>query len=542
MSEKKGPKADWIKLRKDLYLHTERLVLQRLGEDTVELARYRKEFEKDFDRKWEVSNRESLLEAVNQKASIVLIGDFHALQQSQKAQLRILSQLHNPTDWVLGLECLYSEHQSFVDRFVLGKISEREFLKSVQWKKNWGFPWEHFKPLFLWAIENKVPILALNKKYQNQSYQTLCKRDKHAILIIKQYLAKNPNVKIFAIYGDMHLASGHLALELEHQLGSQMRKKTVRIFQNIEKLYFRVVRGPEVTDLDVVRNGRMDFCLLNVPPWVKWQNYLMYLDATIDHELIEEDGIDYTDQVLKFAEVISAEIDLKFNRDHLSVYTFRDDLFWPKVEAIYSAHELKWIQKLIEAEESFFLAKAHVGYLARASVNHAASLATQFLHYEWSQATEIVAQMPEQFPSLIWRSAITYFGNKIINPKKKTDTISDIKNNLTSRNPKDAGREAFQLALAHKMQELLFLSDRRKSSVSRRIHKPSSYILAARLLGGILGEKLYHGFSTQMISKRTVQSMMKKKFAELQFNLSYYEMLEIIESVPAPFRSKREKL
>lgn len=542
MIEKKEPNVDWIKLRKELYLHTERLVLKRLGEDTVDLARYRKEFEKDFDRKWEVSSRENLLEAVNAKASIVLIGDFHALQQSQRAQLRILSQLKNPSEWVLALECLYSEHQSYVDRFVSGKLSEREFLKSVQWKKNWGFPWENFKPLFLWAIENKVPVLALNKKYQNQNYQALCKRDKHASLVMKQYLSKNPQAKVFAIYGDMHLASGHLALELERQLGPQIRKKTVRIFQNVEKLYFRVVRGPEVTDLDVVQNGRMDFCLLNVPPWVKWQNYLMYLDATIDRELLEEDGIDYTDQVLKFADVIAAEVGLKFNRDHLSVYTFRDDLFWPKVEAIYSVNEMKWIQKMIEAEESFYLAKAQIGYLARASVNHAASLAMQFLHYEWSQTTEILSDMPENFPSLIWRASITYFGNKIINPKKKTDTISDIKNNLTSRNPKDSGREAFQLALAHKMQELLFLSDRRRNSVSRRIHKPSSYILAARLLGGILGEKLYHGFSTGLISRRTIQSMMKKNFAAVQFNLSYYEMLEIIESVPAPFRSKREKL
>jgi len=531
----------WIKIRKDLYRHTQELVLKKIGEDHKDLAKYRKEFEKDFSGKWQPSSREILMQAVNE-APMVLMGDFHALHQSQRAQLRVLNQLQDPQNWILALECLAAEHQTQIDRYLAGKLSEREFLKSVEWKKNWGFPWEHYKPLFHWATENNVKIVAINRNYKKQNYEILEKRDLFAAKKLYECFQANPDKKIFVIYGDLHLAKKHLPDQIENSFGKAFSKKTVRIFQNVETLYFRSIDSLAGSDIDLVSSGHKDFCLLSVPPWVKWQNYLIYLDTTLDSELLDDEGIDFTEPVLKYTEVLAQELKLSFNRDHLSVYTFRDDLLWEKIQNHYPEKEQKWIEKLIEAEQSFYLSAIHAGYLARASVNHASSLAMQFLLFEHSGCGEVLYDMPRQFNALIWRSAITYFGNKIINPKKKTDTVSDLKSHLTSRSPKDSGREALQLALSHKMQELLMLSERKKMTVPRNVRKSSSYILAAHILGGMLGEKLFYGLSQNLLSRETIAAMMKKDDSHPQFDLSYYEMLEIIEAIPAPFKSKKEKL
>ncbi|RZJ31194.1 MAG: FAD-binding protein [Chryseobacterium sp.] len=93
-----------------------------------------------------------------------------------------------------------------------------------------------------------------------------------------------------------------------------------------------------------------------------------------------------------------------------------------------------------------------------------------------------------------------------------------------------------------KMQDLMAVSNRpqvRNPFVPKR---RSSYLLAARLLGGMMGERLYGAYRKKLLSKQTLTSFLRKSLKEENFNIAYYEMMEIIESLPAPFRSKREKM
>ncbi|MNT91552.1 hypothetical protein D3C72_2326730 [compost metagenome] len=65
---------------------------------------------------------------------------------------------------------------------------------------------------------------------------------------------------------------------------------------------------------------------------------------------------------------------------------------------------------------------------------------------------------------------------------------------------------------------------------------------AAEILGGMMGERLYFGYRKKLLSSSTLLSFLKKSLATETFNLVYYEMLEVIEAMPAPFESKKEKL
>lgn len=57
-----------------------------------------------------------------------------------------------------------------------------------------------------------------------------------------------------------------------------------------------------------------------------------------------------------------------------------------------------------------------------------------------------------------------------------------------------------------------------------------------------MGERLYAAYRKNLLSKATLTGFLKKSLMEDNFNIAYYEMMEIIESLPAPFRSKKEKL
>ena len=140
----------WLEQRRELYRQLKVQVNNLLGPESSGLKKYRAEYDRTFLRGWKDLSRPALLQRLN-SSRVVLLSDFHALQQSQKTQLRILKGLAPRKKRVLALECVEARHQKKIDAFLSGKLSEFEFLKAVTWQDSWGFPWEFYKPLFIWA-------------------------------------------------------------------------------------------------------------------------------------------------------------------------------------------------------------------------------------------------------------------------------------------------------------------------------------------------------------------------------------------------------
>ena len=135
-------------------------VHEHLGGESTGLAKYRQEYEKEFKGSWKIVGRGDLLKPV-EEARFVFFGDFHALQQSQRVQLRLLKALKKANNVILAVEFFEARNQTFVDAYLEGKISEKELLRLTDWGQNWGFPWDHYRPLVRWALKKKVPILEL---------------------------------------------------------------------------------------------------------------------------------------------------------------------------------------------------------------------------------------------------------------------------------------------------------------------------------------------------------------------------------------------
>jgi hypothetical protein len=149
----------------------------------------------------------------------------------------------------------------------------------------------------------------------------------------------------------------------------------------------------------------------------------------------------------------------------------------------------------------------------------------------------------KDFLKAIWLEAVTYLCSKVTNPKRKTDTLQDIREALQKEQFDDRGKEALMLSLAQKLSELQFISQN-KMGVDARTNKYSkkSYVLSAQILGGILGEKFFYAWTKKLIRFPLNKALLFKDLQTTQFNKVYYESLEMVESWPVLFKSKYDKM
>ncbi|MGE3758344.1 MAG: ChaN family lipoprotein, partial [Pseudobdellovibrionaceae bacterium] len=226
----------WIRIRKHLAEKIEHLVNEKLGGKNPQLIRYENEYFETLNRKWKIEDRRALLDRL-MAVRLVYLGDFHALRQSQKAHLRILRSVLGKKEIVIGLECFASKDQKWIDLHLGGKLSEESLLKKTKWDQNWGFPWENYRVVMQFAKQHRLPVYGLNSPVE--SVQSLQKRDRHAAQVILKMRKQHPRATLFVVFGDLHLADAHLPKKVT-KVAKSKRENFVRIFQNSEKLYYRL--------------------------------------------------------------------------------------------------------------------------------------------------------------------------------------------------------------------------------------------------------------------------------------------------------------
>jgi uncharacterized iron-regulated protein len=105
----------------------------------------------------------SALFAFLAKQSVVLLGEWHDQVEHHRWQLHTLAGLyaHNPS-MVIGFEMFPRSVQSVLDRWIGGEFDQSAFLKAVRWDQVWGYEAELYAPLFHFARQNRIPMVALN--------------------------------------------------------------------------------------------------------------------------------------------------------------------------------------------------------------------------------------------------------------------------------------------------------------------------------------------------------------------------------------------
>lgn len=300
-----------LKRRFEFYKEIKSKVESHLGTSSRQLARYKKVFSTEIRSvRPQRASHQNFFQALK-TTQILLFGDFHSEPQSIRSLLRVCRKL-KPESLVLGLECIQFKHQAILDQFLLGELSESDFLERTEWVENLDFPFDSVKPLFHWASLNQVQIYAVNDSSTN-----LKVRDLKIAKNIKFFKDKNPTKLFIVQIGDYHLAQKHLPLNLK-RLDRRLKVQTV--FQSPDEVYFKWMQQKR-SMTDFLKLGQNRWAVMAVLPWVKWQNYLLWLENSASIVADTEDaGIDLTDHIARFVRFLSEAMKLPADSSELSIY------------------------------------------------------------------------------------------------------------------------------------------------------------------------------------------------------------------------------
>lgn len=535
-----------LKIKYLTYLNTRKKVENIFGSPPKQLVKYQKTYEKELKSqfaKWKMhketkpSNstaRKKLLSRLAE-SDVVFVGDFHAQPQSTRSFFRLIRSSKSKTVAV-NLECFKQSDQPFLTSYMKGDLSEKDFLHKVKWKNSWGFPFETMRPLLKWCQTQAIPVFGVNTEIRVHDLKA---RDRQIAQALSKNLYKEPERTHFLLIGDFHISPSHLPKEIKIR---NPEAQITTVYQSPEEIYFELAER-RLEQLDVVHLSSHHYAMMTVSPWVKWQEYLIYLESDFDKKIKSTD-LDLTDYVGKEIDFILHFLGAKSNGSAagaISIYSPVDQEFYNKVsfhrQSLGSKLKTQ-IDFLINEGSSFYIPEIKTGFLSRTTINHISKISAMAALAMVGKLNRTILIGKASFLQMIWLEMIIYFFSKLINPKKKSDTLNDIRHALQKEGFDDRGKESLTLALEQKLSELQIISLGRKPKMIKRHYRPKSYKVASEILGGILGEKLYFAFRKNRIPKATLIAFLTQDVNDRFFETKYYESIEIIDSWPSGFNSK----
>lgn len=94
---------------------------------------------------------------------VVYVGEQHDRYDHHLNQLAVLRALRAERPaWAVGLEQVQQQFQPQLDAYVAGRLDERRLLQQIEYFDRWGFDYRLYRPIFRYAREHGVPLVALN--------------------------------------------------------------------------------------------------------------------------------------------------------------------------------------------------------------------------------------------------------------------------------------------------------------------------------------------------------------------------------------------
>jgi hypothetical protein len=541
-----------IQIQKENYRKNVKLVRESLGYSPG-VAAYRKEYLhylKDYEA---ISNKADLIKKAL-AADVIFHGDYHTLMQSQKTVLRILREIQGKRDIILCLEMFHGSDQKYVDGYMSGELSEDSFLKKIDYAKRWPFPWTNWSPIISFCRDNKIPILGINTRVDEENgIRGLRRRDQYSARIIAKALLGNPGKLIYVVDGDLHISPNHLPkhVVLLLKLLNESPKFLI-IYQNAETLYWKLCsRGLE--ESDVLKISENMYCVMNTMPANKIQSYLNWLEYSEAsyfpvHQDWEDDAFDGKGiMVHEMVTTLASILNLELPPDALQKLT----IYYPSnlqfMEFVQSTPQLKGQLRLVRDKikrgEGFLLEYERSGeyvyliYLANSNLNMAAEEACHFLNAVLRGPLKRPISPFDHFYRNVITECLGFFGTKFINEKRKAQSENSIRKFLGRVNrgdQKQTDQNTIQVARYILQHFYLQRKTTDRGEFIKKFHnlyekRSSISRIFSTQLGYMLGNKLYYAVKRGKFSIVRIRELFRDPFDEAMKAFDCY--LEISDSV-----------
>lgn len=530
-------------LQREVFARNQERINQGVYGYTSAYRKYERDYQQATSRYQAIAGFDELLNAITD-ADIVYIGDYHTLAQAQRTVVRLLRRLPIDFQPTLAVEFVQGRHQSALDAFLAGRISEQTFLERIDHDPNGVFgAWAHFKPIFDFCGDHRLPMVGIDLVH-NHSRSSLKERDAFAAKQIVDAIEARPNKTVIVHIGELHICPTHLPAvvdkELKRRRVSPLSK--VIVYQNCEQIYWKLEEQGKEHEAEVVRVRAREYCVMATPPIVAQQSYLNWLDNDDDFFDGDTAGDEHAPEKIfkEFVEIIARALGIRVGDalDNVVVSSVIDLQFLDTLRrrGKFSKIELEEIRKQILRSESYFIPKANMVFLGHLSINHAAEEASHFLRHICGGDDE-PRYLVDAFYCRALNEAIGFLGSKLINHKRKCPHAEDFARMLAE----DRGvRHPFDLQVADFVVKHRKMEQGKGARGLKEMYTSDAdtFNAVTHALGYMLGDKLYYAMVEGLVSKSDARELYYDRFEEDGAALStYLALVARVEKVKLPRRT-----
>ncbi|HZR57782.1 MAG TPA: ChaN family lipoprotein [Terriglobales bacterium] len=412
--------------------------------DRSSQRKYLSEFNESFRSYQSVLGLEQF-QSLLKNSDIIAVGDYHALPASQLFTASLLETLANSGDRpvVLAVETIFARDQRIVEEWWRREIDERELRRRIRFDVDWGYDWEPFYALLVTAREHGEAIYGLDCM-PREDLRKIGARDRHASHKIAEIRRQHPDALIVVLFGESHLAPGHLPLLLREQLPQE---RVLTLLQNIDALYWQA--AGEEQEAEAVRITDDVVCVFNATPLEKYESYRLHLSRWSRGSGA---GADLAPTIYNLINSLAKFLGMDRYSSHNGTQPkFLVDLL-PEVcsaeRSIASLlagkqvekDEIAFLQQKLEEQGSIYLSQINSFYIAEFRINHAAEEAARFLFHAChglpalrSSFANLVLQPSDHFYAHVIEEALSSLGARVLDPAKRSlDTPGTSKLSVTN--------------------------------------------------------------------------------------------------------------
>jgi hypothetical protein len=406
----------------------------------------RRKYLRDFRQAFR--NYDSLLDAQQvqnalRAADVVLIGDYHALPAAQRYAASVIEQraLAGDRPVVLGVETVFARDQHILDEWWRREIDEDELRQRIRFNLDWGYDWTPFHELLVAARDHAEAVYGLDCM-PREDLRKIGARDRHAAAKIVEIRARHPRAVIFVLFGESHLAPGHLPRLLHRQMPDT---RVLTVLQNVDALYWRAA-GEHADKVEAVRVNPDVLCVFNATPLEKYESYRLFLDQWSR----ADEGPDFAPTIYNLIDSLANFLEINRYASHNSsqprflvdmlpeVYGKSSDGMLRRLLTRKGVDEAECEAMLARVEErgSAYLPPVNAFYIRDFQMMHAAEDAARFLHHACQglplrlsdQATDANAgngngsgprrTAVDDFYARVIEHAVAYFGSRVLYPSR----------------------------------------------------------------------------------------------------------------------------
>lgn len=552
-------RQELISIQKEIVERLKSEIQHSIGRVSPAVELYYEEYWKEVERFERLSSKRELLDACA-AADIVYCGDYHTLRQSQQTARKLIEELaRRRANVTVALEMVLIEHQRALDDYVAGSIDEKAFLEAIDYANTWDFQWPPYREILDTCRRLGLRAIAINSDPAASSSHVLDRDFAAASVIVAETVAR-PDSLIFVLDGDLHVARDHLPLIVRSALQRRgLARKQVIVHQNAEPIYWQLAEEGLERVVDVVRIAEDCYCVLSATPLVKLQSYLNWEQNHEElcgfvHPSWQLDGQgepDYTEQMHEIVKTIASFLGIEESGlDDFHVYTTSDLGFLEALEhdRRFKPGEIAEIRRQIEANESYFIPKANLIYLADLSLHRAAEEATHFINTTCAGFQGTRRDARDAFFYTAVKEALGFFGSRIIDHKRYCMSEEDFAEFLAANARKrldPAGRqlrEVARLVLRHRAAERRWAETgtlERTGAIYRR--PPALRNAVAHALGYIVGDKLYNALMSGKATKCEVRALFYDPLPPGRAEAVYLGLTKRLEAVEHGFLKESER-